>query len=90
MSKAIKQVVELDENYSIHTDSMCTTLKYEVEHDTLIKGKVKRVTSKDEWYYPDIKFALKSYLQKSLRHVDGIEGLVNQVSKVEQLIDSKF
>ena len=90
MSKSIKQVIKLDENYSIHTDSVCTTLKYQVEHDTIVKGVSKRVTSRDEWYHPNITFALKSYLQKSLRHVEGIEGLINQVERVEQLIDSKF
>lgn len=90
MSKSIKQVVELDENYSLHTDSICTTLKYELVHDTTVKGETKRVTSRDEWYYPDIKFALKSYLQKSLRPVSSVEQFLDRVERVEKLIDNKF
>ena len=90
MSKAIQQVVELDQNYSIHTDSMCTTLKYELEYDGTVKGKPKKITSRDEWYYPDMKGAMKAYLQKSLRHADGLQGVLDKMQQVEDLINLKF
>lgn len=90
MRRSIAQVVELDENFSLHTDSLCTTLKYQLVHDTIIKGETKEVTSRDEWYYPDIKFALKGYLQKSLRPVSSVEGFISKLEAVEQLIQSKF
>ena len=90
MSKSIKQVVDLDESYSLHTDAVCTTLKYQLAHDVVVDGKTKTVTSRDEWYYPDIKFALKGYLQKSLRPIASVEKFLDKVERVEKLIDNKF
>jgi Sec7-like guanine-nucleotide exchange factor len=76
--------MKLDENYRIETDTNNFTLVYESKKFDEVKKK--EFTSKDEWHYPELKYALIKYLNQSLKPCKSIKDVLSKISELEQLI----
>ena len=81
-------MLRLDDNYSLDFDSYNVMLRYENKAVKEIKGELKEVTQKYQWYYPNVKQALKRYIQVSLNPVDSLEEIINRMDKLEKVIDN--
>ena len=77
--------MKLDENYTIETDTNNFTLVYESK--TFDEKKKKEVTSTDEWHYPDLKNALKKYVNQVIKPCESVVSLLEKLNKIESLID---
>jgi hypothetical protein len=79
-------MIKLDERYSIETDSNNFTLKYEEKIIKEIKGEKKEMTSKDEWHYPKLSQCLNKYMNQSLKPLEDIVSLRQELKKIEEVI----
>lgn len=78
--------MKLDENYRIETDTYNFTLVYESK--AFDEVKKKEVISKDEWHYPELKYALTKYMNQSLKSCTSIQEVLYKINEVELLIKS--
>lgn len=76
------KTLELDENYSIEITTNDFYLKYENKY--LKDGK--EVKSKNGWSYPNLKLALKKYLEESQKE-DKLSDVLEATNRVEQTIE---
>lgn len=81
--------MKLDDNYSIEYDSNSVNLKFE---KTLLRtdsnGKNVNYIKTDIWYYPNLKQALKAYLNKVIESPT-ISEVIAKIETAEALILSK-
>lgn len=82
----MSNTIVIDEDYRIEVDAMNTILKYEkVRYDD---KKGKDVTSKDQWYYQNVRQALKKYCDLKIGESDSIEGVITKIEKLYTKVDS--
>lgn len=80
--------MKLSENWSIEFDSNNVTLVFTEARTKVDKnGEEKQYESRKEYYYGDVKQALKSYLLKSLHGAESVEDCLQRIAKVENKID---
>lgn len=78
--------MKLDNNYTITPDAHCWVLHYrEVRGVNESTGRPR--VSTDEWYLPNLKAALKKYMDISLKGADSVGELMKRLNEVEQKID---
>ena len=82
----IYNIMELDKNYRIESDTYNFTLIYESK--SFDEKKRKEVTSKDEWYYPDLKLALNKYVNQSLKPCQDALSILDKLNEIELLISN--
>ena len=75
--------LELDENYSVEITTNDFYLKYENRYEK----DGKEVKSKSGWSYPNLKLALKKYLEESQKE-NSLEGVLEATNRVEQTIET--
>jgi hypothetical protein len=87
-----KLPITLDENYRLEPDGYQWMLKYEckrteIDEDTL---EEKTVTSSDQWYHGELRFALRSYCDKALKPEPNVVALLAAVEALSDKIDKLF
>ena len=78
--------MELDENYNTVTTKDCVELRFE-EHffnEDTKKDSVRTET----WYFPNLKMALKKYINNKVSDCSDILDLVNEIENLERKIDN--
>lgn len=84
--------ITLDENFYIESDSFNVTLFFRREKEVLKKNKetgieeLKAITEKNEWYYPNLKGALRKYLDESLKESESVQEVLCKIEEVYKLI----
>ena len=76
----------IDDNYEIIKDGDCIILRYESKVLSQLTNKM--ITSKDTWYFPNVKLALKKYLNQKVDASDEISNILEAIEKVEEKIDN--
>jgi len=81
-------MIILDSKFKILTDRNNYTLHYSEQKTILDKktGESKIITSVDEWHYPSIQGALRTFLRESLRPSTSIENVLTRINEVENII----
>jgi hypothetical protein len=79
--------MKLDENYRIESDKYNFTLIYESK--TFDEAKKKEVNSIDEWHYPDLKYALKKYVNQVIKPCESVVSVLEKLTELELLIDKQ-
>lgn len=77
--------MKIDNNYSLQISKDCVNLKYESEY---INEKGKTVKQKDNWYYPNVKMALKKYVNECVSYASNIDEIISKIEEVETKIDN--
>jgi len=85
MSKE-KQIIKIDDNYTIEIDSICVYLRYEYVTDLINKKTGKPIITKKHTYHPNIKEALKYYVNDSINYADGILDILKRLDEIEKKI----
>lgn len=76
----------LNKNYEIIQDDTNTILKFSeprIRKDN--EGNNVEYIGTEQWYYPNLKSALKAYLNKSI-YDETIVGVIKKIESVEELI----
>lgn len=81
--------MKIDNNWSIEYDENNVILVYS-EPKTRIKknGSKEDYIYRNMFYYPNIKTALKSYLNRCLKGSGSINEVLSKINEVEQKIDN--
>lgn len=80
--------MKLDKNWSIETDSLNVILEFRQTRTKVDKsGQEKAYEAVESFYYPTVKIALKSYLQKSLKSCQTLDEILRRIDEVEKQID---
>ena len=79
--------MKLDDNYFITRDKYNVVLNYR-EEKGLNADTGKITISTDEWYYGNMKDALKAYLNKSGVHNESVDDVIAHIQRVEHKIDN--
>jgi len=87
-----RKPIILDQNFTLVPDGYQWTLKYEskrieIDEDTLL-GKV--VTSSDQWYHGELRFALRAYCDKVLKPEPSVKALWDKIEELVVKIDNLF
>lgn len=77
--------IKIDENFSMKIDAHNINLCYESEEKINKDGK--RYRSSSTTYHPNVKLALKTYVQKSLEQENSIQAMINKIDFLEDKID---
>ena len=76
--------MKLDENYTINSNEFQWTLNYEFKKWSDEKNKI--ITTKDQYYYPNLKYAIKGYIDKKLKKAETVEETILELNKLLQLL----
>ena len=83
--------MKLDDNYLLVYDESNVVLRYEENRIRIKKDKTKEpYLFNEDRYYPNVKTALKAYLNLSLKGSKSIEDVIDRINKVEQTIVIRF
>lgn len=87
-----KSPIILDENFRLEPDGYQWVLKYEakrkeIDEDTL---EEKIVTSSDQWYHGELRFALRAYCDKVLKPEPTVKALWDKIEELFTKIDELF
>ena len=78
--------MKLQNNYRIEKDENNVILRLEEKRTRLNKDKLEvEYTYTDTWYYPNLKSALKGYLNKTIFDKN-IDKVLKKIAEVEALI----
>lgn len=77
--------IKIDDNFCMKIDAYNVNLYYESEEKINKDGK--RYKSTDTTYHPNVRQALKAYIQKSLEQENSIQELINKIDFLEDKID---
>lgn len=75
----------IDSNYSIEVTKDSVNLKYVSEY---VNEKGKTVKQKDNWYYPNIKLALKKYVYEASSDTTEISKIISKLEEIENTINN--
>jgi len=80
--------IDLNNGYSITTDSYNWVLKYAGEpYRKTHRGKEREVIPTDEWYFPNVSLCLKKYIDQSLKSCGSIEEILSKLEILNEEID---
>ena len=81
--------MQLSEKYRITTDDNNVVLQfYEVRERQKKDGTIEMHEHTENLYYPTIRSALKSFVQKELKHSTSIDDCLKRIDALERLIDT--
>lgn len=82
------KIIILDNEWSILSDDTNVELKYsiQVEREDKKTGEKKIGVSTRSYHFPSIKFALKKYLDESLKESESIQEVLQQIERVHRTI----
>ena len=77
--------MKLDENYLLVYDESNVVLRYEENRIRIKKDETKEpYLFNEDRYYPNVKTALKAYLNISLKRSTSIEDVIDRIEKAEK------
>lgn len=85
--------MKLNDNYRIVYDSNNTILQYFEQREKQIKEKSRLISTgefyefTEDYYYPNLKTALNGFLNKCTWGLETAEQILDEINKVEQLIN---
>jgi hypothetical protein len=77
--------IKIDDNFSMKVDRYNINIYYASEEKINKDGKSYK--SNNTTYYPNVRLALKAYVQKSLEQENSIQELINKIDFLEDKID---
>lgn len=77
----------LDENYSIGLEKDNVTLYFK-KSKGINEQTGKAIWSTYQSYYPSVKIALKAYLDRCLKENTTVEGMLSEIKRVEEIINT--
>lgn len=77
--------MDLDKHYRLEKDPNCWILRYEKKRTN---GDGKIITSKDHWYFPNMKLALKKYVDHSLMPCETVKEVISKIDMLNAKIDT--
>jgi hypothetical protein len=80
-------MIILDENYWLENDSYNWVLKFKAVRRELREGKEVEVTSEDQWYHGELRFALANYVSKVTKVASNVAELIAAVNKTQALVE---
>ena len=81
--------MKLDDNYLLVYDESNVVLRYEENRIRIKKDKTKEpYLFNEDRYYPNVKTALKAYLNISLKGSTSVEDVINRIEKAEKIIST--
>lgn len=78
--------MKLDEEYSIKSDSVGTTLNFATPRQREKEGKTVDFIFTDKWYYLTVEQALKKYLELRLEGSEDVRDCLKRIEEVKQII----
>ena len=79
--------MKLDDNYLLVYDESNVVLRYEENRIRIKKDMTKEpYLFNEDRYYPNVKTALKAYLNISLKGSKSIEDVISRIKKAEKMI----
>ena len=79
--------MKLDDNYLLVYDESNVVLRYEENRIRIKKDMTKEpYLFNEDRYYPNVKTALKAYLNISLKGSKSIEDVISRIEKAEKMI----
>ena len=78
--------MKIDENYSMLVTKDFVHLHFTKEGELNIDGNP--IITKNDWYYPNIKLALKKYLNTKITDCENISEILDKIAEVEKNIDN--
>ena len=79
--------MKLDDNYLLVYDESNVVLRYEENRIRIKKDKTKEpYLFNEDRYYPNVKTALKAYLNISLKGSTSVKDIINRIEKAEKMI----
>ena len=83
--------MKIDNNYRILSDDNNVVLQYHEDRiKTKLDGSKEAYEFTDNYYYPNLKYALKGYLNKSLKHNELLIDVLVEIKRVEDKIDKLY
>jgi hypothetical protein len=82
-------MIKIDDEYSLTHEPESWVLHYEsMPFTKSLMGKVTECRNRDQWYYPNIKMALKRYMDQCLKDCDNVSAILNRIDEIEVKIDN--
>lgn len=78
--------MKLDEEYSIKSDGVGTTLQLETPRQREKDGKMVDFIYADKWYYLTVEQALRKYLDLKLENCEDVKDCLTRIEEVKQII----
>ena len=78
--------MKLDEEYSIKSDSVGTTLHFATPRQREKDGKMVDFIYTDKWYYLTVEQALRKYLDLKLENCEDVKDCIRRIEEVKQII----
>jgi len=83
--------MDIDDNYRILDDDNNVILQYHEDRiKTKLDGSKETYEFTDNYYYPNLKHALKSYVNKSLKYNELLVDVLFEIKRVENKIDELY
>lgn len=80
--------MKLDDNYSINSDGVGSTLLFEEKRQREKEGKMVDFVYTDRWYFINVAQALTKYFHLKLEQSQDVKDCLKRIEQVEQLIKS--
>lgn len=80
--------MRLDNEYSIKSDGVGSTLIFETPRQREKEGVMVDFTYTDKWYFINVPQALTKYMHLKLDHSKDVKDCLKRIEEVEQLIKS--
>lgn len=81
--------MQLNETYRITKDENNVILQFHENRERNKKdGTVEVYEFVDNWYYPSVKMALKSFLNKSVDQAGSVKEVLDKIEEAERRIDN--
>jgi len=77
--------IKIDDNFSMKIDKYNVNLCFESGDKVNKKGETYR--SSNTTYHPNVRIALKAYVQKSLEQEKSIQEMINKIDLLSDKID---
>ncbi len=78
--------MKLDEEYSINSDGVGTTLNFATPRQREKDGKMVDFIYTDKWYYLTVEQALRKYLDLRTENCEDVKDCIKKIEEVKQII----
>lgn len=83
----MKNIIKIDDEYTIEATPNQCTLHYEsAPFKKATKSGDKMVTTKDKWYYSNLKQALVKYVSIRGSEAENLLGVLKRLDELEKLV----
>ncbi len=78
--------MKLDEEYSIKSDGVGTTLNFSTPRQREKDGEMVYFVFTDKWYYLTVEQALRKYLDLRTENCEDVKECLKRIEEVKQII----